>query len=162
MPRRTMATEEICDRLGSLTNVLLLPVFFAFAGLRTNIDMLRDPEMWHWTSLVIIAAIAGKLGGSTIAALASGIPTREALAVGTLMNTRGLMELVALNIGLDAGVITTGIYSMMVLMALFTTLMTGPIISLLFRRGLQQRVGRLALFKRRHSTRKVTTAIMQA
>jgi Kef-type K+ transport system membrane component KefB len=108
--------------------VVLLPLFFAFTGLRTHLDFLASSAMAGTTLVVVAVAVAGKLGGSALAARASGIPAREALALGALMNTRGLMELVILNIGLDVGVISPTVYSMLVVMAFVTTVMTTPLI----------------------------------
>ncbi len=88
--------------------------------------------MWGYTALIILVAIAGKFGGSTIAARATGMGWRESGALGVLMNTRGLMELVILNIGLDIGVISPGLFAMMVLMALFTTFMTSPLLEWIY------------------------------
>ncbi len=87
--------------------------------------------LWGWAAVVFAVAVAGKLGGSALAARVSGVPWREATALGALMNTRGLMELVILNIGLDLGVLSPALYSMMVLMAFATTVMTSPVLSAL-------------------------------
>jgi Kef-type K+ transport system membrane component KefB len=114
--------------LETITITLLLPLFFAFTGLRTNVGLLKGPAMWFYCGLIILVATGGKLGGSTIAGWLSGMPIREAAGLGTLMNTRGLMELVILNIGLDIKVISPALFSMMVLMALFTTFMTTPVL----------------------------------
>jgi Kef-type K+ transport system membrane component KefB len=87
--------------------------------------------MWMYCGLIILVATVGKLGGSTLASWVTGIPLREAAGLGTLMNTRGLMELVILNIGLDIGVISPALFSMMVIMALVTTFMTTPLLALI-------------------------------
>jgi Kef-type K+ transport system membrane component KefB len=116
----------------------LLPLFFAFTGLRTNIGLVKGPEMWMYCGLIILVATAGKLGGSTLASWLSGIPLREAAGLGILMNTRGLMELVILNIGLDIGVISPALFSMMVIMALVTTFMTTPLLRLICSKELEE------------------------
>jgi Kef-type K+ transport system membrane component KefB len=131
MPKESRFVRYVLDRFETITVTLLLPLFFAFTGLRTNIAAVKGPEMWMYCGLIILVATAGKLGGSTLAAWLSGMPLREAAGLGTLMNTRGLMELVILNIGLDIGVISPALFSMMVMMALVTTFMTTPVLSLI-------------------------------
>jgi Kef-type K+ transport system membrane component KefB len=111
-----------------VTVVLLLPLFFAFTGLRTRIGVGGGRAIWFYSAIVIVVAITGKLGGSMFAARLAGMPWREAASLGILMNTRGLMELVILNIGLDIGVISPAMFSIMVLMALVTTFMTTPLL----------------------------------
>lgn len=128
MPKDHQFVRYVLDRFETITVTLLLPLFFAFTGLRTNVGLVKGPEMWMYCGLIILVATAGKLGGSTLASWWSGMPLREAAGLGTLMNTRGLMELVILNIGLDIGVISPALFSMMVLMALFTTFMTTPVL----------------------------------
>lgn len=112
--------------------VLLLPIFFALTGLRTSITLVKGPTMWFCCALIILVAIAGKLGGSMIAARIAGMPWREGAGLGVLMNTRGLMELVILNIGFDIKVISPAVFSMMVLMALVTTFMTTPLLQWIY------------------------------
>ncbi len=131
MPKEPKFVRYILDRFETITITLLLPLFFAFTGLRTNVGLLKGPAMWFYCGLIILVATGGKLGGSTIAGWLSGMPIREAAGLGTLMNTRGLMELVILNIGLDIKVISPALFSMMVLMALFTTFMTTPVLELI-------------------------------
>jgi Kef-type K+ transport system membrane component KefB len=131
MPKESRFVRYVLDRFETITVTLLLPLFFAFTGLRTNIAAVKGPEMWMYCGLIILVATAGKLGGSTLASWLSGMPLREAAGLGTLMNTRGLMELVILNIGLDIGVISPALFSMMVMMALVTTFMTTPVLSLI-------------------------------
>lgn len=131
MPKEPKFVRYVLDRFETITITLLLPLFFAFTGLRTNIGLLSGPSMWFYCALIILVATSGKLGGSTIAGWLSGMPLREAAGLGTLMNTRGLMELVILNIGLDIKVISPALFSMMVLMALFTTFMTTPVLELI-------------------------------
>lgn len=132
MPKGDRFVHAITDKLLDLTVVLLLPLFFAFTGLRTRIGLVDGAEMWMLCGLVILVAVAGKLGGSAVAARATGMDWREAGAIGALMNTRGLMELVILNIGLDIGVISPAVFAMMVLMALATTFMASPLLALIY------------------------------
>ncbi len=131
MPKQRHFVRYVLDRFETITVTLLLPLFFAFTGLRTNIGLVKGPEMWMYCGLIILVATVGKLGGSTLASWLTGIPLREAAGLGTLMNTRGLMELVILNIGLDIGVISPALFSMMVIMALVTTFMTTPVLALI-------------------------------
>jgi Kef-type K+ transport system membrane component KefB len=140
MPKESRFVRYVLDRFETITVTLLLPLFFAFTGLRTNIAAVKGPEMWMYCGLIILVATAGKLGGSTLASWLSGMPLREAAGLGTLMNTRGLMELVILNIGLDIGVISPALFSMMVMMALVTTFMTTPVLSLICPKEMLQRV----------------------
>jgi Kef-type K+ transport system membrane component KefB len=132
MPREPGLARAVNQKIGDLSVVLLLPIFFAITGLRMNLRMLDGGGMWISTALVLLCALSGKLGGSALAARASGLPWREAAGVGILMNTRGLMELVILNVGLDIGVISPALFTMMVLMALVTTFMTTPLITRLY------------------------------
>jgi Kef-type K+ transport system membrane component KefB len=131
MPKEPAFVRYVLDRFETITITLLLPLFFAFTGLRTNIGLFKGPTMWFYCGLIILVATGGKLGGSTIAGWFSGMPLKEAAGLGTLMNTRGLMELVILNIGLDIKVISPALFSMMVVMALFTTFMTTPVLELI-------------------------------
>src|SRR5580704_14399579 len=131
MPKEHRFVRYVLDRFETITVTLLLPLFFAFTGLRTNIGLVKGPQMWMYCALIILVATAGKLGGSTLASWLSGMPVREAAGLGTLMNTRGLMELVILNIGLDVKVISPALFSMMVIMALVTTFMTTPVLELI-------------------------------
>lgn len=131
MPKEQKFVRYVLDRFETVTVTLLLPLFFAFTGLRTNIGLVKGHEMWIYCGLIILVATVGKLGGSMVASWLSGMPLREAAGLGTLMNTRGLMELVILNIGLDIKVISPALFSMMVLMALFTTFMTTPVLEII-------------------------------
>ena len=128
MPRTTHTVEALTERLHDVMVVLLLPLFFVFTGLRTTLTLISGGSMWGICAIVIFVAIAGKLGGSAIAARATGMSWRDALSLGALMNTRGLMELVILNVGLDIGVLSPTLFAMMVLMALVTTAMTNPLL----------------------------------
>ena len=131
MPKEHHFVRYVLDRFETITVTLLLPLFFAFTGLRTNIALVKGQEMWMYCGLIILVATAGKLGGSTLASWLTGMRLREATGLGVLMNTRGLMELVILNIGLDIKVISPALFSMMVMMALVTTFMTTPILNLI-------------------------------
>jgi Kef-type K+ transport system membrane component KefB len=131
MPANARLRSFLRDRLETFTTVLLLPLFFAFTGLRTQIGLLADPESWLLCLVVIVAAVAGKFGGSTLAARWTGLGWKDSVAIGLLMNTRGLMELIVLNIGYDMGILSPRIFAMMVLMALVTTFMAGPLLLLL-------------------------------
>jgi Kef-type K+ transport system membrane component KefB len=133
MPKENGLAERVAGKFRPLVVVLLIPLFFAFTGLRTSIGLISGSEMIFFCALVLIVAVAGKFGGSMIAARIMGTPWRDAAAIGILMNTRGLIELVILNIGLDIGVLTPPLFSMMVVMAVVTTLMTTPLLSLVYR-----------------------------
>jgi Kef-type K+ transport system membrane component KefB len=128
MPRDERLIAGLKGQLETVMVVLLLPLFFAFTGLRTRIDLISGSSMWMLCGLVTLVAIAGKIGGAALAAKVTGLEWRESLALGALLNTRGLMELVILNIGLDVGVISPTLFTMMVLMAVVTTTMTTPLI----------------------------------
>ena len=130
MPAGGTFRTVLRDRLESVSSVFLLPLFFAYTGLRTQIGLLDNVVSWAICLGIIAVATAGKLGGTVIAARWTGLPWRDSVALGALMNTRGLMELVALNVGYDLGILTPEIFAMMVLMALVTTAMTGPLLSL--------------------------------
>jgi Kef-type K+ transport system membrane component KefB len=133
IPHDSGMARELTDRLEDLAIVLLLPAFFAFTGLRTQIGLVSGLEQWLLCVLIIVVASAGKFGGSLIAARLTGLGWREGSALGVLMNTRGLMELVVLNIGLDFGIIRPTLFAMLVLMALVTTCATTPILHFITR-----------------------------
>jgi Kef-type K+ transport system membrane component KefB len=128
MPKDPRFVAYLSEKFESVTVLLLLPLFFAFTGLRTRIGLVQGAQMWFYCALIIGVAILGKLGGTSIAARAGGLSWRDSTALGILMNTRGLMELVILNIGLDLKVISPALFSMMVIMALATTFMTTPLL----------------------------------
>jgi Kef-type K+ transport system membrane component KefB len=130
MPADATFRRLLRERLETITSVLLMPLFFAFTGLRTEIGLLNDPSDWITCLAIIVVATVGKMGGTIVAARLTGLAWHESLALGALMNTRGLMELIALNVGYDLGILTPEIFAMMVLMALVTTGMTGPLLSL--------------------------------
>ena len=114
-----------------LVSVLLLPLFFALTGMRTRFDLLDDSAMWIWTGIVLAAAVIGKMGGAAIAARWTGQSWRDAIALGALLNTRGLVELIVLNIAYNVGAFTPTLFTMMVVMALVTTMCTAPVLNLL-------------------------------
>lgn len=126
MPENNKFRNIFIDKIEDVALVLLLPLFFVFTGLRTQIGLLNDPQLWKITGLIILVAVVGKFVGSALAARFVGQNWKDSLSIGALMNTRGLMELVVLNIGYDLGVLSTELFSMMVVMALATTFMTGP------------------------------------
>lgn len=131
MPNNINFKNIVIEKLEDVTLVLLLPLFFVFTGLRTQIGLLNDSHLWMVTGLIILIASAGKFLGSALAAKLVGQTWKDSLTIGALMNTRGLMELVVLNIGYDLGVITPVMFTMMVIMALVTTFMTGPVLNLI-------------------------------
>jgi Kef-type K+ transport system membrane component KefB len=131
MPKERELTQALTERVEGVT-LLLLPLFFAFTGLRTSIALVSGAQMWFYCALVVAVAIIGKAGGATVAARASGMGWRESGAIGALMNTRGLMELIVLNIGLEIGVISPALFTILVVMALVTTFMAGPLIELIY------------------------------
>src|SRR5437762_943924 len=130
MPAESGFRDKLVVRVENLSSVLLLPVFFAFTGLRTQIGLLNGAQDWLICLVIIAVATAGKLGGSALAARLTGMKWRESLQLGALMNTRGLIELIALNIGYDMGILSQRIFTMLVIMALVTTVMTGPLVTL--------------------------------
>lgn len=132
MPKGTGFVRNISQRLEDFVVVLLLPIFFAYTGLKTQIGLLNNASLW-WDALLIVGvASVGKFGGSAIAAASSGLTWRESGAIGALMNTRGLMELVIINIGRELGVITDAVFAMMVIMALATTALAIPILDWIY------------------------------
>jgi Kef-type K+ transport system membrane component KefB len=132
MPKRSGLPRLLAAKLESVSVVLLLPLFFAYSGLRTQIGLLAGPEQWLVAGAIILVATLGKLGGGALAARAVGLCWREAGAIGILMNTRGLMELIVLNTGMDLGIISPTIFTMLVLMALVTTCATTPLLAWIY------------------------------
>ena len=128
MPKDQITIRAIEVRLREVLSIILLPIFFTFAGLRLKVGLIADGWTWGICALVVGVAVVGKVGGSALAGRASGFSWRNAVSLGVLMNTRGLMELVVLNIGLDAGIISPPLYAVLVLMALLTTVMTAPLL----------------------------------
>jgi len=128
LPRDADLPRRLRQRLEMPVLQLMLPLFFAFSGLNTSLGDLREPSLWLVTALVLVVAVAGKFLGTWGLARLSGVPPRQARAIGWLMNTRGLTELVILNVGLSVGLISRTLFSIGVLMAIGTTLMTGPLL----------------------------------
>jgi Kef-type K+ transport system membrane component KefB len=133
VPHNIDLKKSIVDKIEYVSVILLLPLFFAFSGLRTSIGLLNDGQLWLICLFITLMAVLGKFGGTALAARFVGQSTRDSLALGALMNTRGLVELVVLNIGYDLGVFPPVIFTMMVLMALITTFMTAPSLDLINR-----------------------------
>jgi Kef-type K+ transport system membrane component KefB len=113
-----------------LIAVLLLPLFFALTGMRTRLDLLNNVHMWLWAALVLAGSVAGKMGGAVLAARWNGQSWRNAGALGALLNTRGLVELIVLNIAYNVGVFSPTLFTMLVVMALVTTMLTSPLLKL--------------------------------
>ncbi len=128
IPADSAVARTLSRQLESVVTVLLLPSFFAFTGMRTRIDLLSGLDQWLICGLIIVVATVGKFGGTVVAARLTGLDWRSTMALGTLMNTRGLMELIVLNIGLDLQVISPALFAMMVIMALTTTMITAPVL----------------------------------
>lgn len=131
MPHDSRVAHEMNVRIESLVTTLLLPAFFALTGMRTELSLVQGWNDWMWCVIIIAAATVGKVGGTFAAAQVAGLPWRESACLGVLMNTRGLMGLIVLNMGLDLGIISPTVFAMMVLMALVTTLATTPLLRLL-------------------------------
>ena len=131
MPRKAGLTADVSSRFENFVVLVLLPLFFVVTGLKTQVNALNRPVLWALTLALIGVAIAGKFIGATFAARYGGFSLRDSAAIGALMNTRGLTELIVLNIGLDLGVISTQLFTMLVVMALVTTFMAGPILRLI-------------------------------
>jgi Kef-type K+ transport system membrane component KefB len=128
IPHDSRIAREFAIKLKDLVTVLLLPAFFAFTGMRTQIALMSGWDSWLWCGAIILVASAGKFGGTLIAGRLTRLSWRDAAALGALMNTRGLMELIVLNIGLDLGVISPTLFAILVVMALVTTAATSPIV----------------------------------
>jgi Kef-type K+ transport system membrane component KefB len=133
MPSTPNFRKLLIERTEYISITLLLPLFFAFSGLRTQIGLLNSTSAWIVCGAILIVAIAGKFGGSMLAARFVGESWNDSIIIGSLINTRGLMELVVLNIGYDSGIISSEIFTMMVIMALVTTCMTGPVLNMMKR-----------------------------
>jgi Kef-type K+ transport system membrane component KefB len=131
IPADSRMASTLKHRLEDLVLVLLLPAFFAFTGLRTQLALVEGASAWATCALIVLVACLGKVGGTYAAARLTGLKSRDALSLGLLMNTRGLVELVVLNFGLDLGVISPSLFAMMVVMALVTTFATTPLVRLL-------------------------------
>jgi Kef-type K+ transport system membrane component KefB len=133
MPDNTNFRDVFIQKTEDIAVILLLPLFFVFSGLRTEIGLLNEPHLWLVTLIIILIAVTGKFVGSALTAKFVGQNWKDSLMIGALMNTRGLMELVALNIGYDLGLLTPQVFTMMVIMALVTTFMTGPALNMINR-----------------------------
>jgi Kef-type K+ transport system membrane component KefB len=131
MPDQAKFRSIFIGKVEDVSVILLLPLFFVFTGLRTQIGLLNDPYLWQVTGFIILVAVVGKFLGSALAARFVGQNWQDSLTIGALMNTRGLMELIVLNIGFDLGVLTSEVFTMMVIMALVTTFMTGPALDMI-------------------------------
>ena len=131
IPYNSKVALDIRARLEDIVIVLFLPVFFAFTGMRTQIGLLSGVNEWVLCGVIILVASTGKFGGSAIAARLSGLNWRQSASLGILMNTRGLIELIVLNVGLDLGVLSPKLFAMLVLMAVVTTIATTPILELM-------------------------------
>jgi Kef-type K+ transport system membrane component KefB len=129
-PRIPRWKEEIRERTDMLIAVLLLPLFFALTGMRTRLDLLNNVHMWLWAGIVLAGSVAGKMGGAVLAARWNGQSWRNAGALGALLNTRGLVELIVLNIAYNVGVFSPTLFTMLVVMALVTTMLTSPLLKL--------------------------------
>jgi Kef-type K+ transport system membrane component KefB/nucleotide-binding universal stress UspA family protein len=136
MPKNAGLTRELAEKTEDFVLTFLLPIFFAYSGLRTQIGLLNRPELWLLCGAVLAVAIGGKFFGTYAAARFCGMPNREASALGWMMNTRGLTELIVLNIGLSLGVISPLLFTMLVIMALVTTFMTSPLLELTYAKSL--------------------------
>ena len=131
MPSGFGFRKIVIDKIEDVSIVLLLPLFFVITGLKTQIGLLNEGHLWVTFGWVLLVAVSGKFGGSAIAARMVGQSWKDSLSIGVLMNTRGLMQLIVLNIGYDLGILSPQIFAMMVLMALVTTFMTGPALELI-------------------------------
>ena len=137
MPRG-LVVRDLIGRIQPLTVALLLPLFFTYSGLNTKIGLLNSGFLWLMCGAVLVAAVVGKGVACWVAARATGIANREALGIGTLMNARGLMELIIVNIGLQRGIISEGLFATLVIMAVITTLMASPVFERLVGTGTHQ------------------------
>ncbi|MCD9853133.1 cation:proton antiporter [Epilithonimonas sp. JDS] len=131
MPENVKFRNLFIEKIEDVALVLLLPLFFVFTGLRTQIGLLNEGYLWLITGLIILTAVTGKFIGSALTAKFLNISWKDSLTIGALMNTRGLTELIVLNIGYDLGVLGPQLFAMLVIMALFTTFMTGPCLDLI-------------------------------
>lgn len=130
IPHDSIVARDVTARLQDFVRILFLPAFFAITGLKTQLGLIAETQEWALCAVVIVLAIVGKFGGSFVAAKVAGHSSREASILGILMNTRGLVELIVLNIGLAMGVLTPTLFAILVIMALVTTFMTGPLLRL--------------------------------
>jgi Kef-type K+ transport system membrane component KefB len=129
IPHDSDVARDFSNKLEDIVKILFLPAFFAYTGMRTEIGLVSGWWAWLVCAAIIVVATLGKFGGTLAAARLAGIDWRTSAALGILMNTRGLMELVVLNIGLEMGVISPKLFAMMVIMAVVTTLATTPVLA---------------------------------
>jgi Kef-type K+ transport system membrane component KefB len=127
-PRNVTVVEAIAGKLETVAMVVLIPLFFSYTGIRTNVGLVQGASLWLWELAIVGVAVAGKAGGAFTGARIMGFGQRDSFALGVLLNTRGLVELVVLNVGLELGILSQTLFSMMVIMALATTLMTAPLL----------------------------------
>jgi Kef-type K+ transport system membrane component KefB len=131
MPSKSGFRQELIEKIEHVSLGLFLPLFFAYSGLRTQLGLLNNLHLWTVFGLILLIAVLGKFGGSMFTAKLVGQSWKDSLSIGALMNTRGLMELIVLNIGYDLGILTQTFFSIMILMAVATTLMTGPCLDII-------------------------------
>jgi Kef-type K+ transport system membrane component KefB len=131
IPSESRLAQRANEQLDNVVAVLFLPIFFAFTGLRTQLNLLEGTSSLGLCLFIILLAFLGKAGGVTAASRICGVPWRTSFGLGALMNTRGLMELIVLNVGLDLGIISSSLFAMMVVMALVTTCAAGPLLTLI-------------------------------
>jgi Kef-type K+ transport system membrane component KefB len=131
IPHDSDVAQDFQHKLEDIVKILLLPAFFAYTGMRTEIGLVSGWQAWAFTALIILVATLGKFGGTFAAARFTGLDWRMSTSLGVLMNTRGLMELIVLNIGLEMGVVTPTLFAMMIIMALVTTMTTTPVLQML-------------------------------
>jgi Kef-type K+ transport system membrane component KefB len=140
IPHDGRIAREFTRQLSQVVTILFLPAFFAYTGMRMQIGLISGWQNWLWCGAIIVVATVGKFGGTFVAGRLTGLGRRDAAVIGTLMNTRGLMELIVLNIGLDLGVIGPTLFAMMVVMALVTTALTAPVLQRLMPSGSTERL----------------------
>jgi Kef-type K+ transport system membrane component KefB len=128
VPHDSALARQLTSKLEDLVVVIFLPAFFAFTGMRTQIGLVQGAEQWSICLAITLVASLGKFGGSALIARLTGLDWRQAMTLGVLMNTRGLMELIVLNVGLDLGVLSPTLFAMLVLMAIATTFATSPVL----------------------------------
>ncbi len=150
--------ESVAKNFNKFVTVFFLPIFFTFTGLRTDVGSLDSTLHWFFAGLVILVAIAGKFGGCTVAAKLGGFPWRESACIGVMMNTRGLMELIVINVGYELGVLPRSVFVMLVLMAMATTIMTTPVLLRLLRKTDMQPLVDVSQFSRARRRRWVAQA----
>jgi Kef-type K+ transport system membrane component KefB len=136
-PRTSDLVEDVATKLEPFAMIALIPLYFSYTGIRTDIGLISGGTAWRYEAAILAVAIGGKMGGAFMGATIMRFGLRDSLALGTLLNTRGLVELVALNIGLDLGILSPKLFSMMVVMALFTTLITVPMLTYILPRPSQ-------------------------